>query len=73
MLHPRDWEEQYHVGAEFSVRDVIFLRAGYKFNYYAEGLNAGAGISVSGVKLDYSYSKHDLYDVVNRASVGFSF
>ncbi|MBN1695572.1 PorV/PorQ family protein [candidate division WOR-3 bacterium] len=73
MLHPRDWEEQYNVGAELSYKNMIFLRAGYKFNYYAEGLNAGVGISMAGVRIDYSYSEHDLYDMVNRASVGFSF
>ena len=74
-IHPRDWGEQYKVGAEFGYKNMIFLRAGYKFNYYAEGLNAGAGISVAGVKIDYSYSKYDLegFDMVNRASVGFSF
>ncbi len=72
-IHPRDWGEQYHVGAELSAKDVIFLRAGYKFNCYAEGLNAGVGISMAGVKIDYSYSEHELYDIINRASVGFSF
>jgi hypothetical protein len=73
MLHPRDWDEQYNVGAEFGYKDMIFLRAGYKFNSYAEGLNAGVGIGTAGVKIDYSYSKHDLCDMINRASVGFSF
>jgi len=73
MLHPRDWEEQYHVGGEFVYKDMIFLRAGWKFNYFAEGLNAGIGFNLAGVKIDYSYSKHELYDMINRASVGFSF
>ena len=75
MLHPRDAEEQYHLGTEFAYKDMLFLRAGYKFNYYAEGLNAGVGIQLSGVKLDYSYSAYDLqgFDMVNRASAGFSF
>jgi hypothetical protein len=72
-LHPRDWDEQYHVGAEVSYKDMLFLRAGYKFNYYAEGLNAGIGISLAGVKIDYAYSKHEIYDVVNRVSAGFTF
>jgi hypothetical protein len=72
-LHPRDWDEQYHIGTEISYKDMLFLRAGYKFNYYAEGLNAGVGVSLAGVKIDYSYSKHDLYDMVNRVSAGFSF
>ena len=72
-LHPRDWEEQYHLGTEFAYKGVLFLRAGYKFNYYAEGLNAGIGLNLGGVRLDYSYSKHDLYDMINRGSAGFSF
>ncbi len=72
-LHPRDWDERYHVGGEFSYKDMLFLRAGYKFNYYLEGLNAGVGISIAGVKIDYSYSKVELYDMINRVSAGFSF
>jgi hypothetical protein len=72
-LHPRDWDEQYHVCGEFSYKGMLFLRAGYKFNYYLEDLNAGLGISVAGVKIDYSYSRVKLYDFVNRVSAGFTF
>jgi len=72
-LHPRDWDEQYNVGGELSYKNMLFLRAGYKFNYYAEGLNAGIGISLAGVRIDYSYSQHELYDMINRVSAGFSF
>lgn len=72
-LHPRDWDEQYHIGGEFSYKNMLFLRAGYKFNYYAEGVNAGIGISLAGVKIDYAYSKHELYDMINRVSAGFTF
>jgi hypothetical protein len=73
MLHPRDWVEQYHVGGEFGYKNMIFLRAGYKFNYSIEDLNAGIGFGLAGVRLDYSYSKVELYDMVHRASAGFSF
>jgi len=75
MLHPRDWDEQYHVGLELSYRDIIFLRGGYKFNYFAEGLNAGVGIGLGSVKIDYSYSEFDLpgVDMINRVSAGFAF
>ncbi len=74
-LHPRDWEEQYHVGGELAYKNMIFFRAGYKFNYYAEGLNAGVGFNLGGAKIDYAYSEYDLtgYDMINRVSVGFSF
>jgi hypothetical protein len=73
MLHPRDWQEQYNVGGEFAYKNMIFLRAGYKFNCYAEGLSAGIGVNVGGVKIDYSYSKHEIYDIINRVSAGFSY
>jgi hypothetical protein len=44
-LHPRDWKEQFHFGGELAYRDMIFLRAGYKFNYSQEGLNLGVGFN----------------------------
>jgi hypothetical protein len=73
MLHPRDWDEQYHIGAEFAYKDMIFLRGGWKINYFLEDLSAGVGISLGGVRLDYSYSKVDLYDMVHRFSAGFAY
>jgi len=75
MLHPRDWQEQYNVGGEFGYKNMIFFRAGYKFNCYAQGLNAGVGFNLGGAKIDYSYSEYDLlgFDMINRGSVGFSF
>jgi len=74
-LHPRDWDEQYNLGAELSYKNMIFLRGGYKFECFAEGLSGGVGINVAGVKVDYSYSKFDLngFDMINRVSAGFSF
>ncbi|MEJ2355944.1 MAG: PorV/PorQ family protein [candidate division WOR-3 bacterium] len=75
MLHPRDWQEQYHLGGEFGFKDMIFLRAGYKFGYSEEGYNVGFGIGYAGIRLDYSYSQFDLFDddMVNRFSVGMAF
>lgn len=73
MLHPRDWQEEFNLGAEFSYMDLIFLRAGYKFRYAIEGLNAGMGVNLGGAKIDYSYSQMKYFDMVNRVSVGFSF
>jgi len=73
MVHPRDWQELYHVGGELAYKDMIFLRAGYKFRYAQEGLNAGVGFSYGGVRIDYSYSEFELFDMINRVSVGFAF
>lgn len=73
MLHPRDWKEEFHLGAEFSYMDLFFLRAGYKFRYAIEGLNAGVGVNLGGARIDYSYSQMQFFDMVNRVSVGFTF
>ncbi|HKJ69627.1 MAG TPA: PorV/PorQ family protein [bacterium] len=76
-LHPRDYSERLHLGAEYWYSDLIALRAGYKFNYDEEGLNLGFGINygVAGVKLkfDYAYSSFGLFNNVNRITIGGSF
>ncbi len=73
MLHPRDWQEQFHLGGELGYLDMIFLRAGYKFRYAQEGLNLGVGLNIGGAKIDYSYSAFELFDIINRISVGLAF
>jgi hypothetical protein len=73
MLHPRDWQEQFHLGAELGYMDMIFLRAGYKFRYSQEGVNFGAGLNVAGIRFDYSYSEFELFDSINRISAGLAF
>jgi len=77
MLHPRDYTERVHIGAEYVFMDIFSVRAGYKSNYDNEGLTFGAGLNyeVSGVniKVDYSYGMMEFFDAVNRFTVGFSF
>jgi len=73
MLHPRDWQEQFHLGGEFGIWDMLFLRLGYKFRYSQEGLNAGVGFVYRGIRIDYSYSEFELFDMINRVSVGMVF
>lgn len=77
MIHPRDYTERVHFGAEYIFMDVFSLRAGYKSNYDNEGLTFGAGLNyeVSGVniKVDYAYGAMEFFDAVNRFTVGFSF
>ncbi|HQU73449.1 MAG: PorV/PorQ family protein [Calditrichaeota bacterium] len=76
-LHPRDYTERLHVGAEYFYHKMFAIRAGYKFNYDEESFSIGAGLNqeVSGVKLklDYAYSDLGLFDAVNRFSLGIAF
>ncbi len=57
--HPRDYTERVHVGAEYALMGMLYLRGGWKFNYDEEGLTAGIGIAKEfsgfGLKFDYAY------------------
>lgn len=76
-VHPRDYTERIHLGGEYWYNNMIALRAGYKFNYDEEGFSAGIGFkhTIAGInmKLDYAYSNMDVFDSVNRFSIGISF
>jgi hypothetical protein len=76
-LHPRDYTERIHIGGEYWFKNIIALRAGYKFNYDEESLTAGIGLkhTFAGVhlKLDYAYSNLGIFETVSRFALGISF
>lgn len=72
LQHPRDYDLQHNIGLEFSWKDVIYLRGGYKMNYDEEGPTFGFGIKYAGFDVGYSYDSFgDILDPVNRFSIGF--
>ena len=72
LSQPRDYSQQHHLGMEYSFRDLLFLRAGYKLNFDEEGLTYGFGLAYSGIRMDYSYSDFgEFLNAVHRFSVGF--
>jgi len=44
--HPNDGPERLKVGAEYAVREMVFLRGGYRFNYDEEAFTLGLGLKV---------------------------
>jgi len=76
-LHPRDYTERIHLGAEYTFLDFFSLRAGYKFNYDEESLTGGVGLKTNvrglGVNVGYAYSDFGVFDSVNRISFVLSF
>lgn len=74
-VHPRDYTERLHVGAEYSFRNMIFLRGGYKANYDEQDLTLGGGVNyaIGGVALgiDYSYIMFTNFDAVHMFSFNF--
>jgi hypothetical protein len=72
-IHPRDYTERIHIGGEYWFKDLMAIRAGYKFNYDEEGLTAGIGFKYYGIKLDYAYSDFGVFNAVSRFTIGMSF
>jgi len=76
-LHPRDYAERLHFGGEYSFKDIVFLRAGYKTNYDEEDVSFGGGLHLKVNRLildvDYSYLKFQHFDSVHIFSFGFKF
>ncbi len=76
-LHPNDYTERLHLGAEFVYADMFALRGGYKFNYDVENFSFGLGFkfSVSGHEagIDYAYTNAEYFEHIDRFSMHFSF
>ena len=76
-LHPRDYTERIHVGAEYWYMNMLALRVGYKTNYDTEGLSLGFGVhyKIAGMRLkfDYAYSAMDIFNGINRVTIGGAF
>jgi hypothetical protein len=47
FVHPNDGPEKLNTGTEYVFRDLLALRAGYRFNYDEEGLTLGGGLKVT--------------------------
>lgn len=58
LVQPRDYDQQYNVGTEYSLKDLLFVRAGYRINYDTEGFNMGLGFKLRNVALDYGFSSY---------------
>jgi hypothetical protein len=76
-LHFNDYSERIHLGAETWFKDILALRAGYKFNYREEGLSLGIGLQSSLynflIKLGYAYSDLGMFQEVHSFSIDFTF
>ncbi len=78
-LHPHDWSEQLNTGLEYSLNKMLYVRAGYKFNYSSEGLTLGAGFNLNlpqgDFRLDYAYKDtgDTLFDAVHVYSLSMDF
>ena len=80
-MHPNDNTEFVNIGTEYAIKNLVFIRAGYKNLYMKdneEGLTLGGGLAYSIVgnlklKLDYAYADFGILDNVQRFSLALEF
>jgi long-subunit fatty acid transport protein len=79
MYHPPDNVENYNLGAEFWLFDLVAIRGGYSFQRDEGGLTAGVGAKIDmfglgKVAVDYAYADLGvLSDMVHRMSFNITF
>lgn len=70
---PNDNKEFINVGAEYSYKEMVTIRGGYKFNVDAENFSVGAGVKVpisfAKVGVNYSLANFGDWGYMHRFSV----
>jgi hypothetical protein len=78
VMDSRDFTYRITSGGELAIKNILFLRGGYKFNYDEADLTFGAGFKLSGpsgmgIKLDYAYGNYGVLNNTEKLSIIFMF
>ena len=77
FLHQNNYSERVNLGLEYRFLGMISLRGGYQTNRDLASWSGGLGLNTSfsdyDIEVDYSYSRFEFFDSVNRVSLIFSF
>jgi len=75
--HPRDFDENLRLGAQYTLFNMVMLRAGYQAKIDERGLTAGLGFKVDlgglPVRADYAYEAFGIFGAVHHFSIGLSY
>lgn len=76
--HPPDNSERANLGGEYSLRDFMFLRAGWYYRFDAERYSLGAGLRLPVIvaregRFDYAYTELNGLPAIHRFSAEFRF
>ena len=77
VVHPNDYAQQMHMGAEYAFANVLTLRGGYKLNYDVDNWTFGGGVQTRlsryRLSFDYSFGAMNRYlNEVHRLTLGLS-
>ncbi len=74
---PRDFSEQIKIGIDYTIMQMLSLRAGYAMPTDEQGISLGVGLGrdLGGVDLrvDYAYTDFGVFDSVNRLTLQAGF
>lgn len=75
--HPNDGPETGNFGLEYSWRDILSARMGYRFNYDLEDLTYGGGLQIplkgARLRLDYAFAAFGELDDIHHFTFGLEF
>lgn len=76
-LHPSDSPEKLNFGVEYTYKNLLSLRGGYKLNYDEENFTFGLGLSGLNigipVNLDFAYLNFNRLGSVVKVGLGAEF
>ncbi len=77
FLHPNNYSDRVNLGLEYRFMQMFALRGGYQTNRDIASWSAGLGVNTNlagyDVEINYSISKMEVFDNVNRVSVNLAF
>lgn len=74
LIQPRDYDQQYGIGAEYLFNNFLVLRIGYKLNFDTENISGGVGLRLKNLAFDYAYNTYGKYLAgVHRFSINFNY
>ncbi len=71
-LHYRSHPEQINMGLEYALKNMFFLRCGYRSSEELQDISYGFGVKLVGLKVDYAYTPFGVFDSIQRFTIGFS-
>lgn len=58
-VFPNDGDAKFHSGMEYTYRNMLAVRGGYKAGYYTQGATLGLGVRYRGLRFDYAFMPMD--------------
>ena len=70
--HPRDYSSTTRVGVEYSLMNMLAIRAGFVTPTDEAGINFGVGFNIAGLSVDVAYTDFGAFDSVMRFGVQYT-